>query len=64
MTTKSPSDQIMIGKYQIVENIPKLDYNVYYKDFGLVYRADSVVDAIRWALQDWNPETLQEYRSA
>lgn len=53
----------MVGKYQIVENIPTLDYNVYYKDFGLVYRADSVVDAIRWALQDWNPETLQEYRS-
>lgn len=63
MTTKFPSDQIMIGKYQIVENIPNLDYNVYYKDFGLVYRADSVVDAIRWALHDWNPETLHEYRS-
>ena len=64
MTTKSPSDQIMLGKYQIVEEDPGRHYVVYYKDFGEICRKASLADAINYCVQDWSPLSIHEYRSA
>jgi hypothetical protein len=56
--------EIMIGKYQIVEEKPGFTYLVYYKDFGEVYRSISLTDAIHWCLEDWAPMTIHEYECA
>jgi hypothetical protein len=58
-----PEDYIMFGKYQIAEEKPGLMYLVYYKDFGIVYRTISLVDALHWCLEDWAPMTIFDYRA-
>jgi len=62
--TKSPSDYIMIGKYQIVEEVPGESYAVYYKDFGEQYHASNLTDAIIFAVRELDPPDLHHYRAA
>ena len=58
------SDYIMFGKYQIFEDSRGLSYSVHYKDFGEQYVAATLQDALIWCLQDWEPLTIHDYRSA
>jgi hypothetical protein len=54
----------MIGKYQIVEEVPGESYAVYYKDFGEQYHASNLTDAIIFAVRELDPPDLHHYRAA
>lgn len=62
--TENAPNQIMIGKYQIIEEIPARQYMVYYKDFGTPRYFVNLTDAIHWCLDQIQPLTIHDYISA